>query len=150
VVNARVPTEKNLSGSHHSVITQAGQETPLQPTMHSPFLRFPKPEKLTGKSTDLNEVENWIFAMDNLFVAQGNFLTESQKMAYAVGLLAEDALNRWLVEKITPNAPQTLTSLKLAFLSCFISPFKVSDAKDQLLSLNQNCAEGICESVTKF
>jgi hypothetical protein len=84
VVNARFPTEQNHSGIHHSVITQAGQETPLQPTMHSPFLRFPKPEKFTGKSTDSNKVENWIFAMDNLFVSQGNFLTESQKMAFGV------------------------------------------------------------------
>jgi hypothetical protein len=118
--------------------------------MHSPFLRFPKPEKFTGKSTDSNEVENWIFAMENLFAAQGNLLTESQKMAFAVGLLAEDAMTWWLVEKITPNAPHTLTSLKLALLSCYISPFKVSDAKDQLLSLNQKCAEGICKCVTKF
>jgi hypothetical protein len=44
--------------------------------MHSTFLRFPKQEKLTGKSTDSNEVENWIFETDNLFFAQGNVLTE--------------------------------------------------------------------------
>jgi hypothetical protein len=60
--------------------------------MHSPFIRFPKLEKFIGKFTDSNEVENWIFAMDNLFVAQGKFLAESQKLAYAVGFLTEDAL----------------------------------------------------------
>jgi hypothetical protein len=62
--------------------------------MHSPFLIYSKPEKFTGKSKVSNEVENWIFAMDSLFVAQGNFLTLSQKMAYAVGFLAESAL-KW-------------------------------------------------------
>jgi hypothetical protein len=70
------------------VIPQVGQETHLQPAIHSPFLRIPKPEKFTGKFTDSNEVENWIFAMDNLFVAQGNFLAESQKLAYAVGFVS--------------------------------------------------------------
>ena len=147
VVNVRVPTEHNLSGSHHSVIPQVGQGTPLQPGMHSPFLRFPKPEKFTGKSTDSNEVENWIFAMDNLFVAQGNFLTEGQKLAYAVGFLTEDALTWWLAERISPDAPHTWTALKLALLSYFVSPVKLSDAKDKLLSLNKKSAEGISEYV---
>ena len=150
VVNVRVPTEHNLSGSHHSVIPQVGQETPLQPGMHSPFLIFPNPEKFTGKSTDSNEVENWIFAMDNLFVAQGNFLTEGQKLAYAVGFLTEGALTWWLAERISPDAPHTWTALKLALLSYFVSPVKVSDAKDKLLSLNQKSAEGISEYVTEF
>jgi hypothetical protein len=54
MVNVKVPTDQNLSGSPHSVITQACQETPVQPTIHSPFLIFPKPEKITGKSTDSN------------------------------------------------------------------------------------------------
>jgi hypothetical protein len=79
MVNARIPTDQNLSVSHHSVIPQGGQETPLQPTMHSPFLRFPKPDKFTGKSTDSNEVENWIFEMDNLFLAQGKVLPEKSE-----------------------------------------------------------------------
>jgi DNA mismatch repair ATPase MutL len=92
MVNARVTTEKNLSGSHDSVITQVGQEKHLQHTMRSPFRRFHKPEKFTCNSTDSNEVENWIFAIDNLFVAQGKILTECQKMAYEVGFLAKDAL----------------------------------------------------------
>jgi hypothetical protein len=56
MVNARVPTEQTLAGSHHSVITQVVQETPLQPTMHSPFLRFLKPGKFTGNSADWNEI----------------------------------------------------------------------------------------------
>jgi hypothetical protein len=129
MVNARVPTEKNCSLSHHSVIPQVGQEKPLQPTVHSPFLRFPKPEKFNGKSTVSYEVENWIFAIDNLFVAQGNFFTESQKMAYAVGFLAEDALTWWLAERFSPNAPHTCTALKLALVLYFFSPVKVSDAK---------------------
>jgi Ty3 transposon capsid-like protein/Zinc knuckle len=150
MVNVTVPTEQNLSESHHSVIPQVCQERPLQPAMHSPFLRFPKPDKFTGKFTDSNEVENWIFAMDNLFVAQGNFLTESQKMAYAVGFLTEDALTWWLAERIGPDAPHTWTALKLASLSYFVSPVKVSDAKDRLLSLNQRSAEGISEYVTEF
>jgi hypothetical protein len=107
--NIRVPTEQNLSGSHHSVIPQVGQETPLQPAMHSQFLRFPKPEKFTCKSTDSNEVENWILVMDNLFVAQGKFLTENQNLAYAVGFLTEDALTWWLAERISPVAPHTWT-----------------------------------------
>jgi Ty3 transposon capsid-like protein len=150
MVNVRVPTEQNLSGSHHSVIPQVGQETPLQPAMHSPFLRFPKPEKFTGKFTDSNTVENWILAMDNLFVAQGNFLAESQKLAYAVGFLTEDALTWWLAEMISPDAPHTWTALKLALISYLISPVKVSDAKDRLLSLNQKSAEGISGYVTEF
>jgi hypothetical protein len=29
-VNVRVPTEQTLSGSHHSVIPQVGQETPVR------------------------------------------------------------------------------------------------------------------------
>ena len=94
MVNVRVPTEHNLSGSHHSVIPQVGQETPLQPGMHSPFLRFPKPEKFTGKSTDSNEVENWIFAMDNLFVAQGKFLIESQKIGLCGGIYIEGRIDK--------------------------------------------------------
>jgi hypothetical protein len=105
MANARVPAEQNISGSHHSVIPQVGQETPLQPTIYSPLIRFSKPEKFTGKSTDSNEVEKWIVDMDNLLVAQGNLLTESQKMAYAVGFLAEVALTWWLAERISPNAP---------------------------------------------
>jgi hypothetical protein len=92
MVNVRVPTEQNVSCIHHSVIPQVRQETHLQPAMHSPFLRFLKPEKFTGMSKDSNEVENWIFVMYNLFLAQGNFLTESQQLAYAVGFLTEDAL----------------------------------------------------------
>jgi hypothetical protein len=92
MVNVRVPTEQNRYGSHHSVIPQDDQETLLQPAINSPFLRFPEPKKFTGNSTDSNKVENWIFAMDNLFVAQSNFLTESQKSAYAVGFLTEDKL----------------------------------------------------------
>jgi hypothetical protein len=150
MVNIRVPTEQSLSGCHHSVIPQVGQETPLQSAMHSPFFRFPKPEKLTGKSTDSNEVENWIFVMDNLFVAQGNFLTESQKFAYAVGFLTDDALTWWLAERISPDAPHALNALRLALLSYFVSPVKVSDAKDRLLSLNQKNAEGIGEYVSEF
>jgi hypothetical protein len=71
------PIEQNLSGSHHLVIPQVCQETPLQRAMHTPFLRFPKPEKFTGNFTDPNEVENWIFVKENLFEAQGKFLTES-------------------------------------------------------------------------
>jgi Ty3 transposon capsid-like protein len=132
------------------VIPQVGQETPLQPAMNSPFLRFPKPEKFTGKFTDSNEGENWIFAMDNLFLAQGNFLAESQKLAYAVGFLTEDALTWWLAERISPDAPHTWTALKLALLSYLVSPVKVSDAKDRLLSLNQKSAEGIGGYVTEF
>jgi hypothetical protein len=91
-LNVRVTNEQNLSGSHDSVTSQVGQETHLQSAMHSPLLRFPKPEKFTGKSTDSNEVENWIFFMENIFVARGNFSTESQKLVYAVGFITEDAL----------------------------------------------------------
>jgi hypothetical protein len=58
MVNVRVPTEQNISNSHDSVIPQVGQETPLQLSRHSTFLRLPKPDKFTGKSTDSNEVEN--------------------------------------------------------------------------------------------
>jgi hypothetical protein len=70
--------------------------------------------------------------MNNLFVAQGNLFTESQKMAYVVGFLAEDALTWWLAEKISPNTPRTWTAFKLDLLSYFVSPAKVSDAKDRL------------------
>jgi hypothetical protein len=91
-VNARVPSDQSLSGSNLLVITQVGQETPLLLAMHSSFLIFPKPEKFTDKSTDSNEVKNWIFVMDNLFLTQGNFFSESQKLAYAVGFLTKDAL----------------------------------------------------------
>jgi Retrotransposon gag protein len=88
--------------------------------------------------------------MDNLFVAQGNFLNKSKKLAYAVGLLTEDALTWWLAERISPDAPHTWTALKIALLLYFVSPVKVSDAKDRLLSLNQKSVEGISEYVTEF
>jgi hypothetical protein len=52
MVNVRVTTEQYLSGSHHSVIPQVRQETPQQPAMHSPFLRFSKPQKFTCKFKD--------------------------------------------------------------------------------------------------
>jgi hypothetical protein len=94
--------------------------------MNSPFPRFLKPDKFTGKSTDSTEVENWIFVMDNLVVAQRNILTESQKLAYAVGFLTENALTWWLAERISPDAPNTWTALKLALRSHFFSPVKVS------------------------
>jgi hypothetical protein len=106
--NVRVPSEQNFSGSHHLEIPQVGQEISLQPAMQSPFLRYYKTEKFTGNFTDSNEVENWKFVMDNLFVSQGNFLTESQKLAYAVGFLTEEALKIWLPERISPDAQQTL------------------------------------------
>jgi hypothetical protein len=61
VVNGKVPTEQNLAGSHHTVITQVGQETPLQPTIHSPFLRFPKQDTFTGKTHGLEFVERFDF-----------------------------------------------------------------------------------------
>jgi Retrotransposon gag protein len=150
MVSLRVPTEQNLSGSHDSVIPQVGQETPLQLAMLLPFLRFSKPEKFTGKYTDSKEVENWIFVMDNIFVAQGNFLTKSQKLAYAAGFLTEDALTWWLAERISPDAPHTWTALKLSLHSYFVSPVKVSDAKDRLISFNQMSVEGFSEYVTEF
>ena len=77
-------------------------------------------------------------------------MTESQKLAYAVVFLTKDALTWWLAERISPDAPHTWTALKLALLSYFVSPVKVSDAKDRLLSLNQKSAEGISEYVTEF
>jgi Retrotransposon gag protein len=88
--------------------------------------------------------------MDVLFVGQANFLTEIQKMAYAVGFLTEDASIWLLAERVSPNAPHTWTDLKLSLLSYFVPPVKVSDAKDRLLSLNQKSAEGISEYVTEF
>jgi hypothetical protein len=112
MVNVRVPTEQNLSGSHHSVIPQVGLETPLHSAMHSPFPRFPKPEIFTGNSTDSNEVDNWIIVMDNLFVSQGNYFIERLKLAYTVGFLTEVALTWWLAERISPDAPHTYTALK--------------------------------------
>jgi hypothetical protein len=132
-------------GNHKTVTTRkvkiletanAWPVVDLQPAIHSPFLRFTKPEKFTGKSAESNEVENWIFIMDNLYAAQGNFLTESQKLAYAVGFLTEDALTWWLAERISRDAPNTWTALTLALLSYFVSPVKVPDAKDRLLSVN--------------
>jgi Retrotransposon gag protein len=55
-----------------------------------------------------------------------------------------------LAERIGPGAPQTWTSIKLAVLSYFVSPVKVSDSKDRLLSLYQKSAEGISKYVTEF
>jgi hypothetical protein len=150
MLNVRVPTEQNLFGSHHSVIAQVSQETPLQSAMHSSFLRFRKPEKFTAKSTDSNEAENWIFVIDNLLVAQGNCLTKSQKLAYAVGFITENALTWWLAERISHDAPHAWNALKLALISYFVFPVKLSDAKDRLLSLNQKSGEGISEYVTEF
>jgi hypothetical protein len=118
--------------------------------MHSPFLRFLKPEKSTGKSTDSNEVEKWIVVMDNLVVAQGNILTESQKLASAVGFLTEDASTWWLAERISPDAPYTRTALKLALLPYFVPPVNISDAKDMLLSLNQKSEEGISKLLNRI
>jgi hypothetical protein len=77
-------------------------------------------------------------------------LTESQKLAYAVGFITEDALTWWLADMISPDAPHTWNDLKLALLSYFVSPLKVFDAKDRLLSLNQKGAEGISEYVTEL
>jgi Retrotransposon gag protein len=55
-----------------------------------------------------------------------------------------------MTERIIPDAPDTWTARRLALLSYFVSPVKVSDAKDRLLSLNQRSAEGISEYVTEF
>jgi Retrotransposon gag protein len=55
-----------------------------------------------------------------------------------------------LDERISPDAPHTWTALKLALLSYLVSPFRVSNAKDRLLSLNQRSAEGISGYVTEF
>jgi hypothetical protein len=147
MVNVRVPTEENLYGSHDSVIPQVSQEIPLQSAMNSPFLIFPKPEKLTDKSTESNELENCIFVMVILVVAQGSILTESQKLAYAVGFITDDALTWWLADRISPDAPHTGNDLKLALLSYLVSPL---NAKDRLLSLNQTGAEGISEYITEL
>jgi hypothetical protein len=49
-------TPRNHYSSHLTVSHQVVQELPLKPTMHSKSVRFPKPEKFMGKSTDSNEV----------------------------------------------------------------------------------------------
>jgi Retrotransposon gag protein len=55
-----------------------------------------------------------------------------------------------LAERISHNSTHTWTALKLSLLSYFVSPVKVSDAKDSLLSSNKKSAEGITEYVTEF
>jgi hypothetical protein len=113
-------------------------------------LKMPKPEKFSGKSMDDNEIENWIFAVDNLFVVQGAALTDGQQLAYAVGYLVDDALSWWQTVRCSQDAPKSWSALKLAMLEYFVSPTKVSDAKDELLALTQRSAEGIHEYIAKF
>jgi hypothetical protein len=57
----------------------------MRPVTLPSSLKTPKPERFSGKSTDDNEIENWFFAMDNLFVAYGAALADSQQLVYAVG-----------------------------------------------------------------
>jgi Retrotransposon gag protein len=113
-------------------------------------LKMPKPERFSGKSTDENEIENWIFAMDNLFVACGAALNDYQQLAYAVGYLIEDALAWWQAVRCSQDSPKSWSGLNLAMLEYFVSPTKVSDAKDELLALTQKGAEGINEYIARF
>jgi hypothetical protein len=93
----------------------SGQETST--------LRFPKPEKFTGKRSD--DVANWLFTMDNLFSAQTHF-TQSQMVAYATSCLTEEALSWWQVARITgEEQPKTWEALKEAMRAYFESPTKV-------------------------
>jgi Retrotransposon gag protein len=111
---------------------------------------MPKTERFSGKSADDNEIGNWIFAMDNLFVACGAALNDSQQLAYAVGYLFEDALAWWQAVRCSQDEPKSWSAIKFAMLEYFASPTKVSDAKDELLALTQKGAEGINEYVARF
>jgi len=135
----------------HSVQNAGNQGISAQfaPTITSQ-LKMPKPEKFTGKSVDDNEIENWIFTLDNLFDAQGATLSETQKLAYAVSYLVEDALSWWQAIRTGQDSPKSWSALKVAMLAYFVSPTKVSDAKDELLALTQRSPEGIHEYIAKF
>jgi hypothetical protein len=111
---------------------------------------MPKPERFSGKSTDDNEIGNWVFAMDNLFVAYGAALANGQQLAYAVGYLIDDALAWWQAARCSQDALKPWSALKLAMLEYFVFPTKVSDAKSGLLALTQKGAEGINKYIARF
>jgi hypothetical protein len=153
--NQLVTAHASASGAAPPVNSHDGQTAFLAPEHRQPVtlpssLKMPKPERFSGKSTDDNEIENWVFAMDNLFVAYGAALADSQQLAYAVGYLIEDALAWWQAARCSQDAPKSWSALKLAMLEYFVSPTKVSDAKDELLALTQKGAEGINEYIARF
>jgi hypothetical protein len=66
------------NGTQHDAEHNNGSGTELVQNQPMSFseqetstLRFPKPEKFTGKRSD--DVANWLFTMDNLFAAQTHF-----------------------------------------------------------------------------
>jgi hypothetical protein len=118
------------SGTTELVKAQSNP-TPL-PGQQSTSLRFPKPDKFTGKRSD--DIANWIFSMDNLFAVQT--LPETQKVVYAVSFLTEEALSWWQVARENGQI-NTWDSLKSAMLAYFESPTKVRDAKNKLYDLSQ-------------
>jgi Retrotransposon gag protein len=153
--NQLVTVHASASGVAPPVNSHDGQTVFLAPGHQQPvtlpsLLKMPNPERFSGKSTDESEIENWIFAMDNLFVACGAALNDSHQLAYAVGYLIEDALAWWQAVSCSQDSPKSCSALKLTILEYFVSPTKVWDAKDELPALYQKGAEGIYEYVARF
>jgi hypothetical protein len=124
--NQLVTAHASASGAAPPVKSHDGQTAFLAPGHGQPVtspssLKMPKPERFSGKSTDDNEIENWVFAMDNLFVAYGAALTGIQQLAYALGNLIEDALAWWQAVRCQ-DAPKILVSRQACYARVLCIP----------------------------